>query len=88
LAHHRPGSEFAVVVGHRFWQVAFGGDPAALGRTLRLGPPEEPIELGSTVFRVVGIAAPEFHGAAIGDPVDIFLPVQALPAMYPWPRRC
>jgi predicted permease len=80
----RPGSEFAVVVGHRFWHAALGGDPGALGRTLRLGPAIEPVELGAASFRVIGVAPPEFHGAAIGEPMDIFLPVQALPAMYPW----
>ena len=73
-------SSWAIASG----KMALGGDPGALGRTLRLGPAMEPVELGPASFRVVGVAPPEFHGAAIGEPIDLFLPVQALPAMYPW----
>jgi hypothetical protein len=31
-----PGAPEVVVLGHRFWQRQFGGDPGVLGRTLRL----------------------------------------------------
>lgn len=80
----RPGTEFAVVVSHRFWQTALGGDPNAVGRTLRIGPPMEPIVLSTVVLRVVGVAPPEFYGTAIGEPPDVFLPLQALPAIHEW----
>lgn len=80
----RSGTEFAIVVGHRFWQTALGGDPNVVGRSLRIGPPEDPVVLSTVVLRVVGVAPPEFSGTAIGEPPDIFVPVQALPAMYEW----
>lgn len=80
----RPGSEFAIVVGHRFWQTVLGGDPNVVGRTVRIAPPVEPIVLSTVVLRVVGVASAEFSGTAIGEPPDIFLPLQALPAMHEW----
>ena len=49
-----------IVLSHRFWQNHFGGDPAVLGRTLRLhGLTEE-------VLTVVGVTGPEFHGTKPG----------------------
>ena len=39
-----------VVLGHRFWQQRFGGDPALLGQTLRLG---------GTNYTVIGVLPPE-----------------------------
>ena len=80
----RPGSEFAIVVGYRFWQTVLGGDLGVVGRTLRIGPPEDPVVLSNVVLRVVGVAPREFAGAAIGEPPDIFMPLQVLPAMYGW----
>ena len=35
-ADARPGAEPVVVLGYRFWQRQFGGDPNVLGRQLRL----------------------------------------------------
>lgn len=32
-----PGSPAVLVLGHRLWQSRFGGDPAVVGRTVRLG---------------------------------------------------
>lgn len=80
----RPGSEFAIVVGHRFWRSALGGDPHVIGRTVRIGAALEPVVMSSVALRVVGVAPPEFAGMAIGEPPDIFLPLQALPAMHDW----
>src|SRR5438270_2492727 len=46
----RPGSDNRVVIlGHKFWRERFGGDPAILGRTLRLG---------DRAYTVIGVLPP------------------------------
>ena len=84
----RPGSEFAMVVGHRFWQTTLAGDPNVLGRTLRMSPAVDPPVLSPAVFRVVGVAPEEFSGTAIGEPPDVFLPMRALPVLNESRHRC
>jgi putative ABC transport system permease protein len=47
----RPAGAPVAVIGHGLWQQAYGGDPSAIGSTIRLnGAP----------FTIVGIAAPGF----------------------------
>ena len=57
----RPGAEPVVVLGYRFWQRQFGGDPGILGRQLRLN---------DTVRTVIGVMPKRFmwRGA------DVYLP--------------
>ena len=59
----RPGAEPVVVLGYRFWQRQFGGDPGVLGRQLRLN---------DTVRTVIGVMPKRFmwRGA------DVYLPTQ------------
>jgi len=58
-----PGSDPVVILSHRLWQARFGGDPAAVGRTLTIE--ESP-------FTVVGVMPPAFD---FPNPnVDIWLP--------------
>ena len=58
----RPGAEPVVVLGYRFWQRQFGGDPVVLGRQLRLN---------DNVRTVIGIMPKRFmwRGA------DVYLPI-------------
>ena len=58
----RPGAEPVVVLGYRFWQRQFGGDPGVLGRQLRLN---------DNVRTVIGVMPKRFmwRGA------DVYLPV-------------
>ena len=60
-----PGSPRAVVLSHAYWQRRFGGDPAAVGKTLR-------IDGGS--YTVVGVAPAGFHGVDVGA-IDVWIPV-------------
>ncbi len=61
-----PGAHPVAVLSHRFWQRRFAADPGLVGRTIRLnGQP----------YTVVGVAAPDFHGADIGLSVDLWIPV-------------
>jgi predicted permease len=77
----RPSSEFAIVVGHRFWETVLARDPDVLGRTFRVGPAMDPPVLSPVVLRVVGVAPEDFAGTAIGEPPDVFMPMRALPAV-------
>lgn len=58
----RPGAEPVVVLGYRFWQRQFAGDPAVLGRKL---------QLNDNVRTVIGVMPKRFmwRGA------DVYLPV-------------
>jgi hypothetical protein len=60
----RPGSELLCVVSHTYWQKRFGGDPAIVGRQVRIdGKPA----------RVVGVAPKGFHGPYAGVDMDGYL---------------
>lgn len=62
-----PSGTPVVVVSHRFWRETLGGDPAAVGSTLRLN---------GTAFTVVGVASEGFHGPYITAP-DFWVPLTA-----------
>ena len=60
------------VLSHAAWQRRFGGDPTAIGRTIRIeGAP----------FTIIGVTPPEFFGVAVGVPVDVTIPVTMLPRL-------
>jgi putative ABC transport system permease protein len=56
-ADEDPAAPAVVVLGHRLWQTRFGGDPAVVGRVVRLG------EVRATVVGVMpeGFGFPVFH---------------------------
>jgi predicted permease len=56
------------VLGYSFWQSEFGGDAAALGRT---------VKLDGNAFPVIGVAAPGFFGPEIGNRFDVAIPICA-----------
>ncbi len=68
------GAPQAALVSYRYWQRAFGGDPAVVGRSLRVA--------GSR-FTVVGVAPPGFLSLTVGEGPDVWLPVSAQPAVFP-----
>lgn len=63
-----PGAPRAIVIGHEWWIRQFGGDPAAVGRT---------VVLNEVAFIVVGVSRPEFHGVHEGDTAEFFVPLSA-----------
>jgi predicted permease len=68
----------AVVLSYDFWQTAFGGDPATIGRT---------ILLNSAPFTIVGVAEPGFSRLSPGKTQDLFLSLSMLPRLnVPWGR--
>jgi predicted permease len=68
-----PGAERVVVLGHRAWQSAFGGDPSIVGGS---------IAISGQSFDVIGIAPPEFIGLDDGT-VDLFVPLTMHGAFIP-----
>jgi predicted permease len=71
----RDGSA-VVVLSHRLWLSRFGGDPAVVGRLIRLN---------GNSFTVTGVAAPGFQGTTIRRP-DLWIPVRS-PAETPAGHR-
>lgn len=72
----RPGAPLAVVLSHDFWMRAYGGDPAVLGRSLRLN--------GGLPGRVVGVAPARFQGTLGGLRFDLWVPLEAYVASQGW----
>ncbi len=58
-------AEPVVALSYRYWQSHFGGDPAIVGRTMRLN---------SRPATVIGVASREFSGLGIGSP-DVWVPI-------------
>jgi predicted permease len=58
------GGRNAVVIGHRFWQEKFGGDPDAVGRTLALD---------GAVYDIIGVTPADFD---YPSGVQLWLPLQ------------
>jgi len=62
-----PGAHHVMMLGHGFWQRAFGGDPRVVGRTLRVA---------GQSFTVVGVTPEGFHGlSGPGMEADVFVPI-------------
>ena len=59
----RPGDAPVVVLTHHAWQTRFGGDPAVLGKVVRLGPAN---------MTVVGVTPEAFTGTSGVVPVELF----------------
>ena len=66
----RPGGPRVAVLSHGLWQRRFGGDPDIIGKTILLsGDPHE----------VIGIIAPTFDLAEVGEPPELWIPFQLDP---------
>lgn len=66
------GAAPVIVLSHRCWQQQFGGDPAVVGRTIRLN---------NRPFTVVGVAAATFSGFSPFMAVHGFVPTGALDSL-------
>ena len=61
-----PGAHPVVVIAHDYWQSAFGGDPGAVGRTIRLN---------GSPYTIVGVADPETPPMIPGFDTSIWGPL-------------
>jgi predicted permease len=68
------GAHPYVVLSWDLWQRRFGGDPKVLGRG---------ITLNGVPFTVIGVAARGFHGIAVGNHSDVFMPIVMMPSVNP-----
>ncbi len=68
-----PGADPVAVMSYSWWLRRFGSDPAVVGKTLTIG---------STVYKITGVAAPEFFGTSVGESPDVWIPL-AMNAQLP-----
>ena len=61
-----PGAHFVAMLGYRYWQREFAGDPEVVGSTIRLN---------GHAYTVVGVAPEDYPGAISGVPVDFMVPI-------------
>lgn len=66
----QPGKGPVVILCHRAWVRRFGGDPAALGRTVRLNGEN---------LTVIGVLPPDFDAPLVWGPVEFVRPVTIEP---------
>jgi predicted permease len=67
-----PGGSPVAVLSYGFWQRRFQGDPAVIGKTIRLKDQQ---------FIIVGMTPREFFGEAVGRAPDIWAPLMMQPAL-------
>src|SRR5579862_5455148 len=60
----KPGAPSVAVLDYGYWQRAFGGSPAVIGRTIRLN---------DAAFTIVGVAEPAFTRLTPGKSVDLWV---------------
>ena len=74
-----PGAAPVVVLNYGYWQSAFGGSAAAIGKTIRLN---------SVAFTIVGVTDPGFTRLTPGKTLDMWLPLtQLVPLGLRWGGR-
>ncbi len=61
-----PGGHPVAVLSHAFWVRHLGSSPEAIGRPLRMN---------GTQYTVLGVTPPDFQGATVGSPTDIWVPL-------------
>ncbi len=64
----RAAGQFPAVISYRVWQSSFEGDKQVLGKQVRME---------SQWYRVVGVAAQEFHGTSLPFATDLWVPLAA-----------
>ena len=69
-----PGAPPVVMLTHAYWASAHGSDPSILGKT---------ITVNATPVTVVGVAARGFRGMHLGEVPDVWIPLNAFPAVAP-----
>ncbi len=70
----QPGAPLAAVLSYGYWSRQLGGDPDAVGRTIRLN---------GVPVTIAGISPPGFTGANVGAIADITVTAATLPRLNP-----
>ena len=69
-----PGADPELVISYAYWRTRFAGDPAVIGRKVRLN---------NYPFTIIGVAPPEFFGEVVGDRFDVWAPMMMQPQLMP-----
>ena len=70
----RPGATAAAVITDNYWARKFGRDLRAIGR---------PLLIEGVPVTIVGVSAPGFSGAIVGQAADVTVAVSVLPQLQP-----
>jgi predicted permease len=68
------GAPPVAVISYGYWQREMGGDPAALGRTIRVN---------GAAFTIMGVGPRGFFGETVGDGPDVWIPIGTSPLVWP-----
>jgi ABC-type antimicrobial peptide transport system permease subunit len=74
----RPGAAAVAVISDRLWRDAFDARADVIGRVV----PATPFPI-----QVIGVAPPDFHGARLGEDVDLWVPRNLVPRLGGLPPR-
>lgn len=69
-----PGADPVLVISYGYWYRRFAGDPAVIGRKVRLN---------NYPFTIIGVAPPGFFGEVVGDRPDVWAPMMMQPQIMP-----
>ncbi|HZU21402.1 MAG TPA: ABC transporter permease, partial [Terriglobales bacterium] len=69
-----PGSDPYLVISYGYWQRRFSGDPAVVGRNVRVK---------NFPFTIIGVAPPSFFGEVVGQRPDLWAPMMMEPQLEP-----
>jgi hypothetical protein len=83
-----PGADPQVVISYSLWQGRFHGDPAIVGKDIRLGAGQlssgwgtggfeenRPVNPSDRDFQIVGVMPPDFFGETVGERPDFWAPL-------------
>jgi predicted permease len=71
-ADDAPSAPAVAVLNYGYWQSAFGGDPSAVGKTIRLE---------NLPFTIIGVTEPRFVNLTPGDTFDLWVPLAQRPRL-------
>jgi predicted permease len=69
-----PGKDSLVVLGYKYWQKRFGGDPGVVGRT---------VQINAHPFTIIGVGPERYHGAYYFLEPDFYIPLTTLSLLDP-----
>jgi predicted permease len=70
----REAPRAVAVLSYAFWQREFGADTRIIGK---------PVQIENVIFEIVGVAPPGFSGVKVGEPVDVWTPLEMMPMVSP-----
>ena len=69
-----PGKDPLIVLGYKYWQRRFGGDPSVVGRA---------VQVNNHAFTIIGVAPERYRGAYYFLEPDFYLPITTISLLDP-----